>query len=214
MLQFYTSVRWISNNRGQVSWRGFPSCRTVLFLKISTDSQIYLEKQFLTGTKSSESSHLIGWSFSHACLAKADLSGWHLRQQSLCSFCFSWNILSRMPWQIVHTFPGCGNGLSMISSRDLVVRKRTLDTFLNYLNNIIHASIKFTVQHEDDKHSLFFLDIALTKNRDGTYGTWHIFRKPTHTDRYHRRVITIKVYIIVPIIKSTIFCIHIKIKQI
>ena len=36
---------------------------------------------------------------------------------------FSWNIMSRLPWQIVHTFPNCGNGLSMISSRS--VRKRT-----------------------------------------------------------------------------------------
>ena len=37
--------------------------------------------------------------------------------------------------------------------------KEHLDTFLNYLNNI-HPSIEFTIQHEDDKHSLSFLDIT------------------------------------------------------
>ena len=57
-----------------------------------------------------------------------------------------------------------------------------LDTFLNYLNNI-HPSIKFTIQHEDGKHSLSSLDIALTRNHDGTLNH-AVFRKPTHTDRY------------------------------
>ena len=60
--------------------------------------------------------------------------------------------------------------------------KEHLDTFLNYLNNI-HPSIKFTIQPEDDKHSLSFLDIALTRNHDGTLNH-AVFRKPTHTDRY------------------------------
>ena len=60
--------------------------------------------------------------------------------------------------------------------------KEHLDTFLNYLNNI-HPSIEFTIQHEDDKHSLSFLDIALTRNQDGTLNH-AVFRKPTHTDRY------------------------------
>ena len=60
--------------------------------------------------------------------------------------------------------------------------KEHLDTFLNYLKNI-HPSIKFTIQHEDDKHSLSFLDIALTRNHDGTLNH-AVFRKPTHTDRY------------------------------
>ena len=60
--------------------------------------------------------------------------------------------------------------------------KEHLDTFLNYLNNI-HPSIKFTSQHEDDKHSLSFLDIALTRNHDGTLNH-AVFRKPTHTDCY------------------------------
>ncbi len=34
----------------------------------------------------------MGWSNSQACFAKADLSTWHLAQQSLCSFCLSFKL--------------------------------------------------------------------------------------------------------------------------
>ena len=60
--------------------------------------------------------------------------------------------------------------------------KEHLDTFLSYLNNI-HPAIKFTIEHEDDQHSLPFLDIALTRNSNGTLNHG-VYRKPTHTDRY------------------------------
>ena len=41
--------------------------------------------------------------------------------------------------------------------------KEHLETFLSYLNNI-HPAINFTIQNENDQHSLPFLDIALIRN--------------------------------------------------
>ena len=60
--------------------------------------------------------------------------------------------------------------------------KEYLNTFLSYLNNI-HPSIKFTIEQENDQLSLSFLDIALTRNPDGSLNH-SVYRKPTHTDRY------------------------------
>ena len=87
-------------------------------------------------------------------------------------------------WEIVKKQKVCFSCLKFVD--DIFATwsygKEHLDRFLNYLNNI-HPSIKFTIQHKDDKHSLFFLDIALTRNHDGTLNH-AVFRKPTHTDRY------------------------------
>ncbi len=60
--------------------------------------------------------------------------------------------------------------------------KEHLSKFLSYLNNI-HPSIKFTIEQENDQLSLSFLDIALTRNPDGSL-KHSVYRKPTHTDRY------------------------------
>ena len=59
--------------------------------------------------------------------------------------------------------------------------KEHLNKFLSYLN--IHPSIKFTIEQENDQLSLSFLDIALTRNPDGSLNH-SVYRKPTHTDRY------------------------------
>ncbi len=45
--------------------------------------------------------------------------------------------------------------------------KEQLNIFLSYLNNI-HLSIKFNIEQENDQLSLSFLDIALTRNQDGS----------------------------------------------
>ena len=60
--------------------------------------------------------------------------------------------------------------------------KEQLNIFLSYLNNI-HPSIKFNIEQENDQLSLSFLDIALTRNQDGSL-KHSVYRKPTLTDRY------------------------------
>ncbi len=50
----------------------------------------------------------MGWSSSQACFAKADLSTWHLAQQSLCSFCLFLKLLcSFVFFSNYDRFPQC-----------------------------------------------------------------------------------------------------------
>ena len=60
-----------------------------------------------------------------------------------------------------------------------------LQEFLTYLNKQ-HPTIKFTMEQEQDGQ-LAFLDVNLSRNKDGTLNH-RVYRKPTHTDRYlHQR---------------------------
>ena len=84
---------------------------------------------------------------SHACFAKADLSSWHLRQQSLRSFCLTFKLRPVSP---IYTFPHVQGirytpGFKFISVSSLCVyRLLYLITWCS--TNFLYKIIQFTMQ--------------------------------------------------------------------
>lgn len=59
--------------------------------------------------------------------------------------------------------------------------REKLEEFLQHINSI-HENIKFTMETENEKMELAFLDVLVTR-KEGRVGHT-VYRKPTHTDRY------------------------------
>ncbi|XP_011861533.1 PREDICTED: uncharacterized protein LOC105558445 [Vollenhovia emeryi] len=59
--------------------------------------------------------------------------------------------------------------------------RKTLLLFLTFINSQ-HPNIQFTMEIEQNSQ-ISFLDILVRRNEDGTLGH-HVYRNPTHTDRY------------------------------
>ncbi|XP_043257984.1 uncharacterized protein LOC122400526 [Colletes gigas] len=59
--------------------------------------------------------------------------------------------------------------------------REALNSFHNFIN-LIHPSIKFTVEIEKNQQ-IPFLDVLVNRKHNGTLGH-KVYRKPTHTDRY------------------------------
>ena len=64
-----------------------------------------------------------------------------------------------------------------------IIKSSQIDNFLQHLNSIDQANIKFTKEDSRPDGSMPFLDILITPEQDGSLKTT-VYRKPTHTDLY------------------------------